>query len=221
MVAILVILTILLLVIIDAVLLSGRKRRVLTASPRLHALRAELPAGLFLHAGHGWVQVNTDGTAEIGVDDFVRQAVGAPDSIVTRPPGTWLSQGESMLGVEQAGKFLTIQAPLSGRIEAVREELSRHPDWWPTSPENGWAYTVTPFRLGTEVRRLRLGDPATAWLREQKARLGAWLAESSGGAGIAATTLPDGGEPAWGALRQMDEPSWAEFERCFLSEEDK
>ena len=103
MVAIFVILTILLLVAVDVAVQWHRQREspALPAPPA--ALRADLPAGLFLHPGHGWVQVNTNGTAQVGVDAFVRQAVGAPDRITARVAGAWIRQGEPMVQVEKKG----------------------------------------------------------------------------------------------------------------------
>ena len=219
MVAILVLLTILLLVLIDAIQSPRGARRSVLVPAAPQALDAELAPGLFLHTGHGWLQIHTDGTADVGVDDFIRQAVGPPDHIRTRATGSCIRQGEAMLEVEQAGKSLALPAPISGRIERVNQELSAHPDWWLTSPLDGWAYTVKPLHLNDEVRTLLLGDRANTWLRAQTARLATWLADSTGVAGVAAPTMPDGGAPVRGALRSLDASSWAEFQRCFLLEE--
>ena len=90
------------------------------------------------------------------------------------------------------------------------------PGDWVDGARRGWAYTVRPDRLGAEVGGLRVGEAAAGWLRQQRHDLAAWLAETAAMPGCPSPTLPDGGEPASGALRHLDAGLWSRFECDFL-----
>lgn len=214
MVVILVLLTIVTLVAWD--LLLTRRQPAADGSTRPRPIVPGLADGLFLHPGHGWVQVETGGRIQIGVDGFVRGIVGTPERVLTRPVGAWLKKGQPMLTLENAGRQLRVPAPLTGRVEAINPELAKHPSWWAgESGTNGWAYTLRPACLGTEIDNLRVAESAAGWLRSQMTRLSAWLADHAM-AGTAVATLPDGGTPVQGALSELQAPDWQAFEQTFL-----
>jgi glycine cleavage system H lipoate-binding protein len=217
MVAIFVLLTIIALIAVDVLVTRRQPASETTPAPRPIDMR--LPAGRFLHPGHGWAQIEAGGRTQIGVDGFVRGVIGAADAVEARPEGAFVRQGEPMLSIERGGRKVQVPAPLSGRIEAVNPELWRSPGEW--GHTDGWAYTLRPAYLGTVVENLRVAEAAGGWLRSQADRLRDWFDEHPVMAGASLSpmpVLPDGGEPAEGALAQLDDAAWADFEKTFLPE---
>ncbi len=226
MVAIFMVLTILVLVSVDAGIERARRRRLVRAGApeSLPALRriqgmAEglaLPMGLFLHRGHTWAEVYPSGAVRVGLDDFARRALGRLDGVVALRPGERVAQGEAMLTLEQGGRRVALPAPVSGVIEAVNEALSANPEALEEDPyRKGWAYVLRPSRLGQEVQGLRVGEAARAWLEEEVGRFADWI---TGLGATPAVTLPDGGMPVVGALAYLDDAAWGDFQRRFLGD---
>lgn len=213
MVAIFVILTILVLIGIDALIL----RRQQVAEPSVpQPIDPHLPDGVFLHPGHSWLQVDRGGMVQVGVDNFLRGLIGGPDQIHARPVGARVEQGKPMMIVGKNGRHVQVPAPITGRIEAVNPELTRHPGWWGERHQEGWTYTIRPLKLGDEIEHLRVAEAAAGWLQAQTDRLTQWLTERAMVRGQLVPTLPDGGAPVEGALDGLDAEAWRDFEKSFL-----
>lgn len=216
MVAIFVILTILLLVAIDVILERRRSPQETPVPVPYRQPEPVLPAGLFVHPGHTWAEILRSGLVRVGLDDFVRYAMGRPDCLILRQPGEQVRQGEPMLIVEQAGRRLTLPAPVSGVVERSNEQLTAHPEVLDGGAYGErWAYTLKPSRLGEEIGALQVAEKATAWLKGEMQALAAWV----GGLtqmrpGVA---MQDGGMPIFGTLSQVDENAWQDFQEKFLN----
>lgn len=213
MVAIFVILTILVLIGIDA-LIMRRREAAAPVSPQ--PIDAHLPNGLFLHPGHSWLQIDRGGTVQVGVDNLVRGLIGGPDQIHPRPVGARVVQGQPMMVLGKQGRHVQVPAPISGRIEAVNPELTHNPGFWGERHQDGWAYTVRPLQLGEEIEHLRVAEAAAGWLQAQGDRLTQWLTERAMVRGQLVPTMPDGGAPIEGALDSLDADAWRDFEITFL-----
>jgi glycine cleavage system H protein len=226
MVAIFVVLTILVLVSIDAGIERARRRRLAKAGapesfPALRRIQGmaeglALPMGLFVHRGHTWAEVYPSGSVRVGLDDFARRALGRLDGVAALRPGERVAQGEAMLTLEQGGRRVGLPAPVSGVIEAVNEALLENPETLEKDPyRKGWAYVLRPSRLGQEVQGLKVGEAARAWLEEEARRFADWV---TGLGATLAMTMPDGGTPVVGALAYLDDAAWGDFQRRFLGD---
>lgn len=216
MVAIFVVLTILLLVAVDAIF-ERRRRPQETPAPVPHRQpEPVLPAGLFVHPGHTWAEILRSGLVRVGLDDFVRYALGRPDCLILRQPGEQVRQGEPMLTLERAGRRLTLPAPVSGVVQRSNEQLTAHPEVLDRGAYGErWAYTLKPSQLGEEIGALQVAEKATAWLKGEMQALAAWvegLAQMRPG-----VAMQDGGTPVFGTLNQVDENAWQDFQEKFLN----
>ncbi|OGG44035.1 MAG: hypothetical protein A3F84_27905 [Candidatus Handelsmanbacteria bacterium RIFCSPLOWO2_12_FULL_64_10] len=224
MVAIFMVLTILVLVSVDAGIERVRRRRLMKAGasgsvPALRRIQGvgeglALPMGLFVHRGHTWAEVHPSGSVRVGLDDFVRRTLGRLDRVAVLRAGERVAQGEAMLRLEQGGRRVALPAPVSGVIEAVNESLSADPEALEEDPyRKGWAYVLRPSRLGEEIQGLRVGEAARAWLEDEVGRFADWI---TGLGATPAVTLPDGGMPVVGGLTYLDDAAWEDFQRRFL-----
>ena len=219
MVAIFVVLTILLLVGVD-VLLEWRRHPQEAIQPvpqpGAHLFpEPALPAGLFVHPGHTWAEILRSGSVRIGLDDFVRYALGRPDRLILRQPGEQVLQGDPLLTLERDGRQLVLKAPLSGTIESSNQILAAHPENLEQSAygEN-WTYTLKPKSLGEEIGVLQVAERASSWLDAELRRLADWVGSlAPAQPGVA---MQDGGLPVSGILTQLDETACQDFQQQFL-----
>ena len=200
------------------------RRRARALAPARRALDEALdpdmflhPDGLFYGAGHTWARLEPNGTVRVGIDDFARRLLGRIDRIEVPPAGTKLGPRDAALVVHQRDKSAAFASPVEGFVSAVNDAALRDPaslrgDLF----GSGWLLQLEPRRLADNLRRLRVGDEARGWLREEVARLRDFLAGQSMASAVGAT-LQDGGVPVDGLLEHLDEQAWERFESEFLA----
>jgi len=168
--------------------------------------------GAFHGRGHSWIRIADDGRVRIGLDRFLRHAIGTPDRVKLPAEGTRIRKGGALLELVKGDRELAVKSPVSGEVVAVNGSKAG-------LRTGEWTVCVEPARLGAELKNLRIGDEAMAWVKQEAARFREFLVD-----GFAATpalaTLPDGGEPAKGVLNLLPEEHWAEFEEAFLAEDE-
>lgn len=204
--------------LIGDLFLERRRRSRQMAMPvpdGLNAPSLELPAGLFLHSGHSWAEVDRSGSLRVGLDELVARAVGRPDRVFLRAPGERLTQGETFLVLERGGRRLSVPSPVSGVVQQANTEVSRDVGLLSESPYgSGWLYRIVPTSLGHEARGLRVAERATQWLQQQSALFAEWVGRHSGmSPGLA---MQDGGTPVPGALDFVAGQDWLAFQREFI-----
>lgn len=217
MVALLALIMVAVLLVGDLALERRRKSRQAAAQPpeTVGPPRLALPAGLFLHPGHSWAEVDRSGRLRVGLDELIAGAVGRPDRVHLRAPGDRVSQGETFLVLERGGRRISVPAPVSGVIGEVNAAIEGDPGLLNDSPyDAGWLYRLVPTSLGHEARGLRVADRAAQWLQEQSALFAEWLGRHSGLApGLA---MQDGGTPVPGALDYVGGDDLLGFQREFI-----
>jgi len=220
MTAILVILTILVFIGVDAVVMAVRRSHapaaVRAAVPVTPMLEPRPPQGIFLDPHHSWVRITTDGTLRVGIDDFLSEVVGEIDGVEAPARGAQIKRGEPLLKLHAKGKTLVVPAPASGEVVAVNDHVAAQP-WTVTRDPYGvgWVVALWSRDQHEAIKPLRIGSAATAFLRQEMQRLADFLTPT----GTLATVplLADGGVPRKGALGSLDGERWDAFQEEFLS----
>ena len=168
--------------------------------------------GAFHARGHTWLRLADDGRIRLGLDRFLRNAMGTPDRVELPVTGSRIRKGETLLTVVKGERQLSLKSPVSGEVVAVNGSKAG-------LRTGEWVICVEPVRLGAELKRLLIGEEAVDWVRQEVARFREFVVDGFAAAPVP-VTLPDGGVPAEGVLNLLPEGQWAEFEDEFLSEDD-
>lgn len=166
---------------------SGLGDEALRAPP-LPAFAPSVPSRVYLHPGHVWARVASDGLATVGASDFAAQFVGALSGVETPEPGRRLRQGEPAFTlISSKNRRLTQAMPLDGEIVAVNHDLVGGPYGAPGAPgaairpgTEAWILKVRPSRLAENVQNLLTGSMADAWNDFSGMRLNAALMPALG-----------------------------------------
>jgi glycine cleavage system H protein len=228
MVAILVALMFVGLVLLDLVLqkLEARKAAVLAARATQPAEAARVPVaanpwlvpeGVLLCEGHAWLRPQEGAVFRAGADALVAHVLGAAARVTPPRVGQELWPGSPLFGVEVGGRKLEITSPVGGRVVAVNQLLDDRPETLVQSPyEDGWVCDVETAPPTGKERPPVAGPKAVAWLQNEFDRFAEFLwARYPLDPSLGVTSL-DGGIPAPGALAELDEAAWREFEEEFL-----
>ncbi len=211
MVVLLVVLTVLGCIAVD---LARRRREEAAAEARTVREPAtlfpsqtaqELPGGLFVHGGHTWAKVDSSGAVQVGLDGFAQGILGRVDRFELPGDGTMLRQGEPAFAAIQSGKRIEFVSPVDGVVCAVNERINADPAEARKAPyEKGWAFLLRPSSLSRDLKKLRIGAEASAWLEREARSFAEFLSlHRALPAGVGAT-LPDGGIHAEGVMETMD-----------------
>lgn len=225
MVAILVVLTILVCVTVDALIqLSHARRHQLvpaTAAPQASSLAAAftpesvtLPGGVFVDPAHTWVKVGVNGGTSIGLDDFLLKAIGRIDEIVLPEIGKTIQQGDTLFTVRQGERTLEVPSPIDGVVEAHNED---HAAMQSDPYENGWLCGLKPTNLARDLRHLSIAEEAAAWIRDEVRRFQEFVFSRPFEHMELGRVMQDGGVPATGLLEFMDDETWKQFTAEFVT----
>ncbi len=217
MTAILVILTILVAVGIDAILMAVRRHRVpVRTGVALQAmLEPRPPQGIFLDSTHAWLRITTDGTLRVGVDDFLTEALGEVEAVNPAPRGAQVKRGDPLIRLTVSGREVTIPAPAAGEVVSVNSAAMKEP--WSVSRDPygvGWVVGLWTRDHHEAIRNLRIGSAAGAFLRQEMQRLADFLGHVH--APATAPVLADGGLPGKGAVASLDDSRFQAFQTEFL-----
>ena len=207
MVVLLVLLTVLGCVAVDLAL-KRRKNAAEVRNPSalFPSLTAqELPGGLFVHGGHTWAKLDSTGAVQVGLDGFARGILGKVDRFELPPDGATLRQGEPAFAVLQSGKRIEFVSPVDGVVCAVNERINADPAASRKEPyEKGWAFMIRPSNLSQNLKKLRIGAEAAAWLEREARSFTEFLSLHRAVPLEVGATLPDGGVHAEGIMETMD-----------------
>jgi len=89
-----------------------------------------------------WVHLE-DGSARVGVSDYLQQASGDVAFVDVQPPGTVLAAGEELASIETVKAILTVESPVSGTILQANEALEQSPELINQGPYgDGWLAVI-------------------------------------------------------------------------------
>ena len=131
-----------------------------------------IPGGAFLSAGHVWVRIEESGRVRVGVDDFLRKALGPIEGVALPTSGQHLDRGDLMVTLKSGSREVHLGAPLRARVVAVNDDVRRAPSEIATSPyARGWLCVLEPKDLAGDLASLRIGQPAVEWYHAEIERL--------------------------------------------------
>lgn len=165
----------------------------------------ELPGGLFVHSGHTWAKLDSSGAMQVGLDGFAQGILGRVDRYELPADGATLRQGEPAFAALQSGKRIEFVSPVDGVVCAVNERINADPAAARKEPyEKGWAFAVRPSNLPRNLKKLRIGAEASAWLEKEAGSFTEFLTLYRPAPAEVGVTLPDGGLHAEGVMETMD-----------------
>jgi len=210
MVVLLVVLTVLGCIGVDLALRRREKaaeaRTVREPAALLPSLATqELPGGLFVHSGHTWAKLDSSGAVQVGLDGFARGVLGRVDRFELPADGATLRQGEPAFAALQSGKRIEFVSPVDGVVCAVNEGINSDPSEGRKEPYGkGWAFMLRPSNLSRDLKKLRIGADAAAWLEREARSFTEFVSLHRAVPVELGATLADGGIHVEGIMESMD-----------------
>jgi len=173
------------------------------------------PEGIRLALNHTWMSME-NGVAVIGTDEFLARMLGAVESVMLPDVGARVAPASLTIALARGDRKVRLAPPVAGRILEVNTGVLRNPLLAQRDPyRGGWLLKVAPDAPQGAGPGSLTGAAAREWLRDQMSLAKEFLAGASPRGAFA--SLPDGGEPAEGALVHCDAAAWEEFERRFTT----
>ena len=89
-----------------------------------------------------WVRPE-EGSARVGVSDYLQQASGDVAFVDVRPVGTTLAVGDELATIETMKVILSVHSPVAGTIVQVNEAFNESPELINQAPySDGWLAVV-------------------------------------------------------------------------------
>ena len=175
----------------------------------------EPPEGIRLALNHTWMKMEK-GIAVIGTDEFLARMLGAVESFMLPDVGATVAPASLNIALAHGDRRVRVASPVAGRILEVNTGVIRNPMLARRDPYgSGWLLKVSPDPAQGAASGSLAGAAAREWLRDQMSLAKEFITGAAPRGSFA--SLPDGGEPAEGALLLCDARAWVEFERRFTT----
>lgn len=144
--------------------------RLITPSTKESGSQHEfnVPAGIFISPNHTWVNIEMNGTARVGLDDFVRKIIKNIDEVELPKLNRNIKKGELLFSIKHNSHTINISSPISGKVTLLNTEHVEHPEWIASKPfELSWMCCIDPSNLPEELHSLKIGVDSVNWYREE------------------------------------------------------
>lgn len=186
----------------------------------LTAAVLRIPEGLYFNKNHTWAFLEKNGTARLGIDDFLLHITGNLKLNPIYSDGDVIKKGDLIVMAENDGKVLRIYSPVSGTVTGVNQMLSESRAEVAEDPYGkGWIYKIKPGNWKAETSSLFIAEEAIAWTKKELEKFRDFLARSmqSYMPETSFVTLQDGGELIDKPLAELPDEVWQDFQRSFLN----
>jgi glycine cleavage system H protein len=112
----------------------------------------KIPKDLYYAETHEWVKVE-DGFAYIGITDYAQDSLGEIVFVDLPEEDDQITQGTEFAAVESVKAASDLNAPLSGVIVMVNEELEDNPELLNEDPYENWIIKIE-IEDETELNKL-------------------------------------------------------------------
>jgi glycine cleavage system H lipoate-binding protein len=173
-----------------------------------------VPAGIFVAPNHTWVNIELNGTARVGIDDFARKTIGKIDHVEMPPVGQTVRKGELLFSIQHNSQKIDMASPISGRVTHVNSEHLEHPEWIASKPfELSWMCCIDPSNIPEELHAMRIGAESINWYKEEISKYHTIVKALEGERLQAASGSSAGGQ----AQPQTNDRLMKEFSKAFLA----
>jgi glycine cleavage system H lipoate-binding protein len=179
-----------------------------------------IPKGMYYDKTHTWAFMEKNGLVKIGIDDFLLHITGSFTRIKMKNHGDKIVKGEALFSIIQNGKQLTINAPISGNIRSINDQLNEDASLISTSNFNeGWIYAIEPTNWVREIQFLFIAENYKEWLKNEFLRLKDFFANIrlANNAEYTTIILQDGGELKDNILAELGPEVWEDFQSKFIN----
>ena len=189
-------------------------QRLALRSPSMHEV-ADALEGIFMDAGHVWIQPEPTGLARVGADGVVGLLLGSPRRIDWPAKGP-VVRGAPLAVVRGQGRSLTLRSPVDG--EVVEQNTGFSAGSAPASSEafdSGWLVRLRPKALEPQLATMNTGTKLREWSRQEMDRLREFILSRLPLAVVGATAA-DGGPLAAELASRLNDDAWYEAVRLML-----
>jgi glycine cleavage system H lipoate-binding protein len=218
MTVLLVVLTIVAAVALEAAVMRWRRRRAAPVVQTVPPLMGDsvIPQGIFVAPNHSWLRLTVEGVMRLGIDDLITQALGRVDIVEMAGKGADVKRGDPLLRLQVGKREAVVTSPIDGMVVAVNEQLREKPWLISRDPYGaGWILGLWARDIKEAIRPMHVGNGATTFLRQEMGRFIDFLTSPPRSA--MAPVLADGGLPRQGVLANLDDSDWASFHAQFLT----
>jgi CheY-like chemotaxis protein len=144
--------------------------RLITPSTKESGSQHEfnVPAGIFISQNHIWVNVEMNGTARVGIDDFARKIIGKIDKVELPKLNSEIRKGDLLISIRHGSHAVDLSSPISGKVTLLHTEHIEHPDWIASKPfELSWMCCIEPSHLSEELHSLKIGVDSINWYKAE------------------------------------------------------
>ena len=129
------------------------------------------PDDFYYHKEHFWAKVEGD-LVTMGTTDFAQKLAGQVVYIELPSPGKVVEQGKPC-GSMESGKWVgRIYAPVSGKIEAINNDLEDTPELINDNPyEKGWMCKIKASNLQEDLKGLMKAESLPDFIRSEIERV--------------------------------------------------
>ena len=174
-----------------------------------------VPAGVFISRNHTWVNVELNGTARVGIDDFTRKILKNIDAVELPKPNKEIKKGEVLFAIKHNAETVNVTSPISGKVSLVNTEHTEHPELIGSIPfELSWMCCIEPSNLAEELHAMKIGADSINWYREEIDRY-AEIVEGAEKENRQTGTAGKGDDKA--QRSKLDEAIFGEFAKAFLA----
>ncbi|MGD8780236.1 MAG: hypothetical protein PVH88_14875 [Ignavibacteria bacterium] len=173
-----------------------------------------IPGGIMLAPNHTWLKKMVDGKIKLGIDDFVKHALGKVNINLLKSIGDYVIKGEEIFEIFVNDKKVSVKSPVEGTVLNHNLNLQRKniddvygEDW------------ITVIKPKEDLSKISFFNSknAVSWLKDEFSRLKDFVLVQTQTPDYAAVTMHDGGNIVEGVVGYLEEKSVKDFEKEFLS----
>jgi len=178
-----------------------------------------IPQGLFLGQNHAWARLTASGEMQLGMDEFLSQALGGADRVELPSIGQRVGKGRTLAVIHRGGRSVSLESPVEGEVLGVNQMLERSGRVIEEDPYgSAWMVRIWPDDHASALGKLRVGNSAVQWLRRETQRFCDFLTRRAD-PDLVGMAMADGAHPVVGAAQSLDNEAFSAFVEEFVQTE--